>query len=212
MNQGRYDTAGSPEGEWEPGSEEQVLANQLGVTDPCLMDQIELDGLNYLYQSVYESVTEDETLGMEDMIAWHREWLGGIYAWAGQYRTVNMSKNGFPFAAAAQLPRLAEELDQMIQESTPCLCMTEEELVAAIARTHVEFVLVHPFREGNGRIARLLADIMALQAGKAGLDFSSWDRDRDNYFAAIQQGLGEDYGAMEAFVSSALRDAESDVF
>nr|WP_228462324.1 Fic family protein [Alloalcanivorax marinus] len=149
---------------------------------------------------------------MEDIIAWHREWLGGIYAWAGQYRTVNMSKNGFPFAAAAQLPRLAEELDQMIQESTPCLCMTEEELVAAIARTHVEFVLVHPFREGNGRIARLLADIMALQAGKAGLDFSSWDRDRDNYFAAIQQGLGEDYGAMEAFVSSALRDAESDVF
>ncbi|HCE39328.1 MAG: cell filamentation protein Fic [Alcanivorax sp.] len=212
MNQGRYDTAGSPEGEWEPGSEEQVLANQLGVTNPCLMDQIELDGLNYLYQSVYESVTEDETLGMEDIIAWHREWLGGIYAWAGQYRTVNMSKNGFPFAAAAQLPRLAEELDQMIQESTPCLCMTEEELVAAIARTHVEFVLVHPFREGNGRIARLLADIMALQAGKAGLDFSSWDRDRDNYFAAIQQGLGEDYGAMEAFVSSALRDAESDVF
>tara|TARA_Y100001001_G_scaffold33582_1_gene27989 strand:- start:347 stop:985 length:639 start_codon:yes stop_codon:yes gene_type:complete len=212
VNQGRYDTAGSPEGEWEPGSEEQVLANQLGVTNPCLMDQIELDGLNYLYQSVYESVTEDETLGMEDIIAWHREWLGGIYAWAGQYRTVNMSKNGFPFAAAAQLPRLAEELDQMIQESTPCLCMTEEELVAAIARTHVEFVLVHPFREGNGRIARLLADIMALQAGKAGLDFSSWDRDRDNYFAAIQQGLGEDYGAMEAFVSSALRDAESDVF
>ena len=212
MNQGRYDTAGSPEGEWEPGSEEQVLANQLGVTNPCLMDQIELDGLNYLYQSVYESVTEDETLGMEDIIAWHREWLGGIYAWAGQYRTVNMGKNGFPFAAAAQLPRLAEELDQMIQESTPCLCMTEEELVAAIARTHVEFVLVHPFREGNGRIARLLADIMALQAGKAGLDFSSWDRDRDNYFAAIQQGLGEDYGAMEAFVSSALRDAESDVF
>ncbi|MFP1677827.1 Fic/DOC family protein [Alloalcanivorax sp. C16-2] len=212
MNQGRYDTAGSPEGEWEPGSEEQVLANQLGVTDPCLMDQIELDGLNYLYQSVYESVTEDETLGMEDIIVWHREWLGGIYAWAGQYRTVNMSKNGFPFAAAAQLPRLAEELDQMIQESTPCLGMAEEELVAAIARTHVEFVLVHPFREGNGRIARLLADIMALQAGKAGLDFSSWDRDRDNYFAAIQQGLGEDYGAMEAFVSSALRDAESDVF
>ncbi|UWN50754.1 hypothetical protein ASALC70_02977 [Alcanivorax sp. ALC70] len=78
MNQGRYDTAGSPEGEWEPGSEEQVLANQLGVTNPCLMDQIELDGLNYLYQSVYESVTEDETLGMEDIIAWHREWLGAF--------------------------------------------------------------------------------------------------------------------------------------
>lgn len=210
MNQGRYDTAGSPEGEWEPGSEESVLANELGVTNPDLMDQIELDGLNYLYQSVYESVTEDETLGMEDLVAWHKEWLGGIYAWAGQYRTVNMSKNGFPFAAAAQLPRLVEELDQVIQGSTPCLDMTDEDLISAIARVHVEFVLVHPFREGNGRIGRLLADIMALQAGKPGLDFSSWDQDREAYFAAIQQGLGEEYGLMEAFVRQALQDAESD--
>jgi cell filamentation protein len=38
-------------------------------------------------------------------------------------------------------------------------------LIRGLAEIHVEFVLIHPFREGNGRIARLLADVMACLAG-----------------------------------------------
>jgi cell filamentation protein len=52
----------------------------------------------------------------------------------------------------------------------------------------VEFVLIHPFREGNGRIARLLCDVMACQAGIGPLDYSARDQQRDLYFAAIRAG------------------------
>lgn len=41
--------------------------------------------------------------------------------------------------------------------------MSEEQLIEAIAITHVELILIHPFREGNGRLSRLLADVMAVQ-------------------------------------------------
>jgi cell filamentation protein len=61
-------------------------------------------------------------------------------------------------------------------------------LIRGLAEVHVEFVLIHPFREGNGRIARLLADVMACQAGIGPLDYSEWDGQRDLYFAAIRAG------------------------
>jgi len=36
----RYDTSGHPEGRGQPGSDEQVLLNKLGVTDPVEMEDI----------------------------------------------------------------------------------------------------------------------------------------------------------------------------
>ncbi|WP_053068478.1 Fic family protein [Synechococcus sp. GFB01] len=59
---------------------------------------------------------------------------------------------------------------------------------AALAEVHLELVLIHPFRDGNGRIARLLADVMATQAGVGPLDDSAWDHQREQYFAAIRAG------------------------
>lgn len=74
----------------------------------------------------------------------------------------------------------------------------------AIAETHVELILIHPFREGNGRLARLLADVMAVQAGQDPLDYSAWETNKDRYFAAIQQGVLQDYQPMIAMVNEAL--------
>jgi cell filamentation protein len=70
--------------------------------------------------------------------------------------------------------------------------------VSALAEVHVELVLIHPFREGNGRIARVLSTLMALQAGLPLLDFSLLaGRRRKDYFAAIQPGLDRNYERME---------------
>lgn len=56
----------------------------------------------------------------------------------------------------------------------------------------------HPFREGNGRIARVVSALMALQAGLPLLDFSLIaGRRRKEYFVAIQAGLDRNYERME---------------
>jgi cell filamentation protein len=67
--------------------------------------------------------------------------------------------------------------------------MDEIQLVEALANVHLEFILVHPFREGNGRLGRLLATIMALQAGRPPLDFTYITRHKDEYIQAIYAGL-----------------------
>ena len=74
-----------------------------------------------------------------------------------------------------------------------------------IAVVHIELILIHPFREVNGRLSRLLANVMALQAGWPELDYTPWDEYKTDYFAAIQAGLS-DHEPMKGLVrESALR-------
>lgn len=55
-------------------------------------------------------------------------------------------------------------------------------------------MLIHPFRDGNGRLARVLAPLMALQAGLRLLDFSLMaGTGKTAYIAAIQAGLDKRY-------------------
>jgi len=62
----------------------------------------------------------------------------------------------------------------------------------------VELVLIHPFWEGNGRLARILSILMALQAGLPLLDFSLIAGvEKETYFAAVQEGMAKNYQPME---------------
>jgi cell filamentation protein len=199
----RYTVEGS-EGEFESGSNGQVLKNKLGITDAAEIQEAETELLLDLYTYVLDSVEPEQRLTVAMVAEWHRKWLGNLYDWAGQERSVNLSKGGFPFAAAAQIPSLLKEFDRCLARLTPCSGMDRDNAIAAIAEVHVEFILIHPFREGNGRIARLLADVMAGQAGLGQLDYTPWEQDKEAYIAAIHTGLDRDYGLMTEWVRRAL--------
>ena len=79
-------------------------------------------------------------------------------------------------------------------------------MVKALATVHTELMLIHPFREGNGRAGRLLAILMGLQAKLPPLDFSEIKgKKRQQYFAAVRAGLDRDYGPMERIFSDVVR-------
>jgi len=111
---------------------------------------------------------------------------------------VNISKGGFVFAMAAQVPRLMQEFERKeLARFTPCTFDNLESVLEALAITHCELVLIHPFREGNGRLSRLFCQLMALQAGLPLLNFSSIKgKQREAYFAAVRAGMGRDYAPM----------------
>ena len=74
-------------------------------------------------------------------------WLGNIYSWAGQYQQVNMEKDGFPFAAARQVSLLMKKiLNDELKKFTPCFFTSLDQVTHAIAVTHAEFILIHPFQ------------------------------------------------------------------
>lgn len=95
-----------------------------------------------------------------------------------------------------------------LKKFTPCVFGTVEETASAIAIVHVELVLIHPFREGNGRAARLLADLMAMQSDYPPLDYSGLKKGKwEKYIAAIHAGLSNDYKPMTKLFSGLIEKA-----
>ena len=204
---GRYDATQLSEGQSEPGSRGKVLKNLLGIKRKREMDEVEareqLRALRELI-GIYE---EAHVFTAADVRKIHRMWLGPIYSWAGEYRQVNVSKDDFPFAAAREIPKLMAELESApLRQYTPCRSGSDEMVVKALATVHTELMLIHPFREGNGRAGRLLAILMGLQAKLPPLDFSGIKgKKRQQYFAAVRAGVDRDYEPMERIFSDVVR-------
>lgn len=203
---GRYAIDGS-EGAFEPGSHGRVLANRLGINRVRDMQIAETQGLLALTDALLDEVHAEQRFTVADLCTWHRRWLGGIYPWAGEYRQVNMGKGGFQFASAHLVHRLMTEFDRdVLAALTPCNGMDDVNLLAALARTHAELILIHPFREGNGRLARLLNTLMALQAGLPPLDFDGLrGQKKRDYIAAIHAAMSCDYRPLESVFAEVLR-------
>jgi cell filamentation protein len=198
---------GTEEDEFEPGSDRKVLKNMLSITSELDMQDAESSLLLGLYEFIYEPEFNVNSISFSDIMTWHRKWLGNVYSWAGLFRSVNMGKGGFEFAAAKFVPALVKKYEQDFLISYLKLTELErEELISYLAKSHVEFILIHPFREGNGRLSRLLLDVMATHAGYGPLDYSVWDANKDYYFKSIQAGHAGDYHHIERLVRDVLED------
>ncbi len=111
MSADRYQASGR-QAAWQPGSGERVLLNKPGITDPEQMDKAELHLLLQLYDLVLGEQFPARRLHVADLKEWHRLWLGNLYDWAGDERSVNLGKGDFQFSAAAQIPRLLHEFER----------------------------------------------------------------------------------------------------
>ena len=205
--EGKYDISGLSEAQFEPGSRRRVLKNLLGITKKREMDIVEAREQLRAMADLVRLYDKKHRFTAGDLCAMHRRWFGSIYPWAGKYRQVNISKAGFLFAAAGQVPKLMADFEKnVLRKNTPCIFSANDEVIASLAIVHTELVLIHPFREGNGRLARMLALLMAFQAELPPLDFGAIrGRKRKEYFDAVQAGLDRNYEPMQKIFSDVIR-------
>ena len=203
----RYDTSALPEAQFEPGSHGRVLKNKLGIKSKRLMDKVEREEQLRVIGKLAGIYDADHRFTATDICNIHKIWLGNVYEWAGKYRRVNISKGDFCFAAAMQVPKVMSEFEKgPLYEFTPCNFKTVDQIAKSLAIVHTELVLIHPFREGNGRAARMLSNLMGLQAGLPPLDFSGivGNRKKD-YIQAIHAGIEHNYLPMERIFNAVIR-------
>ncbi len=79
----------------------------------------------------------------------HKFLFDGLYDFAGEIRTLNISKGNFRFANALYLKEILDKIETMNENSF-------EEIIAK----YVEMNIAHPFMEGNGRTMRIWLDMM----------------------------------------------------
>ena len=195
----RYDISDLPEAQGEPDSRGRVLRNKLGIKSKREMDEAESVALKTAIDKLVYMYDDKHRFTADDIRTMHKIWLGDIYEWAGEYRQVNLSKGDFHFAASLHIPQLMSELEKdFLHKHTPCNFKAMERVIQALAEVHVELVLIHPFREGNGRVARILSTLMAFQAGLPMLIFKDiTGGKRKLYFSAVNSGMNRDYRPME---------------
>jgi cell filamentation protein len=202
----RYSSVGREQ--FQPGSRGRILRNRLGITRIRELETWELRLYMECEEKLLQSIRVDQTLTLREINNIHSIFLRTLYDWAGTYRNVNLSKGGFPFAPARNIAALMLEFERdFLSEFTPC-GGSEREICEAIARVHAEFILIHPYREGNGRTARVLSTVMAWQADYPTLDFSfigKRGKEYDRYIGAIHAAHAGEFHPMETVILQAMR-------
>jgi cell filamentation protein len=193
----------------QPGSHGRVLRNLLGIRRRRDMDRAEYEALRQAQEAYLEQISPDTRFTAALLREMHRDWLGGIYEWAGAYRTVELSKGGFQWPPAHLVAANMAELEAgLLARHTPCRYAPVPEVAQRLAEVHADLLLIHPFREGNGRFARWLADLMALQAGYSVPDYGFEGRGsksrRADYLNAVRRGYVQDYAPLAEFFREAV--------
>jgi len=105
----------------------------------------------------------------------HKHIFQDVYPWAGELRTVNISKGGTLFGAAAFVETALDAIFKKLPEDSLLKAADVEPFARRAAFYLGEINAVHPFREGNGRAQREFIRELAVDAGFA-IDWSRIDQ------------------------------------
>lgn len=153
-----------------------VLENKLEIKDSAELAKMEEQISKKKAADLFESGRLDQLnagsfAALQEI---HRTLFDEIYTFAGEVRTVNLSKGNFRFASVMYLDAALTNIEKMPQGSFD-----------EIVEKYVEMNVAHPFREGNGRSMRIWLDLMFKKELKLVVD---WSRvDKDDYLLAMER-------------------------
>ncbi|MBR3788964.1 MAG: Fic family protein [Clostridia bacterium] len=175
-----------------------VLENKLGITSAPELAEAEEKISKKNALELFESgkLNELEAGKFSSLKAIHKALFDEIYYFAGEIRTVNISKGNFRFAPIMYLESALQNIDKMPQS-------TFDEII----EKYVEMNIAHPFREGNGRSTRIWLDcILKKELGKV-VDWSQVDK--EDYLLAMERSPIKDI-EIKHILKNALTDKIDD--
>jgi Fic-DOC domain mobile mystery protein B len=130
----------------------------------------------------------------------HRRMLGDVWRWAGDFRTKERNLGIPHYEVPTAMRELLDDVKAWVERRTYPL----DEIAV---RFHHRLVLIHPFPNGNGRHARLLADLLILQSGGERLTWGSANLQqagdvRRRYIESLESADDHDIGPLLAFARS----------
>lgn len=152
-----------------------VLRNNFGIRDSEQLRQLEFAATaSRLLQVHLRATPPVRRLDADHIRTLHRDVFGDVFAWAGQHRIVDLSKNGDGFAPVGAIDRYLREVEIAIA-TVDWPRVDHGRLAYALAAVYVTYNHAHPFREGNGRTGTLLLHQLCAPTGFR-LDLSGVDR------------------------------------
>ena len=153
-----------------------TLENKPGITDSVELSKAEekiskKKAVELFDKNIFDKLNPGSC---EALFTIHKFLFEDIYDFAGELRTVNISKGNFRFAPVMYLEVSLENIEKMPQGSFD-----------EIVEKYVEMNIAHPFREGNGRSMRIWLDLMLKREIGKVIDWSMVDK--EDYFMAMER-------------------------
>jgi len=151
-----------------------VLRNRLGISDDDELAAAEAD-LSDLRLHQLELSPVGGAYDLAHLQAIHRQIFGDVYPWAGEIRSVAISKEGSMFCLPQQIVPYAAGLFGGLAAEQHLVGLDREPFVDRLAFHYSELNALHPFREGNGRAQRAFLSQLAVRARYA-VEWAQVDR------------------------------------
>lgn len=189
-----------------------VLKNRAGIRDNALLRVAEADITNLAMTGIYEK--KYKKFNVDTILDIHRNIFGQIYEWAGEYRTIMMTKPedvlggdtvryAYPKEIKKELAETMKEVGKLKRDGK-----NDRDVVFRLTRIIAAIWKTHPFREGNTRTVIVFAVLLAKHLGfqvnhELFKEHSSYVR---NALVWASQGIYSEYKYIERIFFDAMLD------
>ncbi len=181
-----------------------ILINKLNTRDHLLLGDLESASI---LDAIYRGISPGK-FDLPHLKNIHKELFQELYAWAGQIRTVDITKGDSTFCRSDYIENEANKLLSNLATKDQYLTKykDKDKFVQKFADYYCEINVIHPFREGNGRASRVFFEQLA-QHNSYTLDFSSVSK--SDWINASIDGFNCDNSKLESILSEALQPIEA---
>ncbi len=171
-----------------------ILENKLGIEDAAELARVEeklskKKAIEMLETGYLDNLEVGTYIALSNI---HKYLFEEIYNFAGELRVVNIAKGNFRFTPVMYLEEALKNIDKMPQSN-----------FEQIVEKYVEMNIAHPFREGNGRSARIWLDLILKTEIKKVVDWSLIDK--TDYLLAMERSPVKDV-EIKYLLKNALTD------
>lgn len=174
----------------------EILRNKADLHDQAALDAFEADATAIRLLELIEHPIQGN-FDLAHLRAIHRHLFQDVYDWAGQLRTVDISKGSSSFGNSALIEGYMGQQLARISKENFLIGSPPEAFINRMAHYMGEINAAHPFREGNGRVQRAFCAQLAEHAGYF-MDFN--EVSREEMYAAMIASFNGDNKPLESLL------------
>lgn len=170
-----------------------VLEEGITIGGKSLREHLDITNQKEAFMWIENCIKEKKNLKEADILSLHQITLKGISEhWAGRYKSSenriigSRLKTTPPYKVQSEMGNLVYQLNINPEKYSP---------IELAAFAHHEIARIHPFVDGNGRVARLLCNLILMREGY--LPIIIRNKDRKKYFACLEKAH---FGDLKTFI------------
>lgn len=199
----------------KPKSATSYKETAFGILPRSKVVQLEKKGVIKALRFVLKLSSEKTRITPKLICDIHKTSFSFIFPdWAGKFRTIDLTVGDFePPHYSIVVPlikNLCDDLEERLKHIPPTSAEEEflHEVISLLAWFQHQFVWIHPFKDYNGRLARLMTNLLALNLGLPALEIKAeTGKDRENYIDAMKAADNHDFFKLEKLIADALKES-----